>query len=36
MTNFISGIIIMIQQPIKVGDMSAIKGAVGKVTSIPR
>lgn len=33
-TNFISGIIIMIEQPIKVGDVIAIKGVVGKVTSI--
>lgn len=33
-TNFISGLIIMIEQPIKVGDVIAIKGVVGKVTSI--
>lgn len=33
-TNFVSGIIIMIEQPIKIGDVIAIKGVVGKVTSI--
>lgn len=33
-TNFISGIIIMIEQPIKIGDIIEIKGVVGKVVSI--
>ncbi|WP_395476495.1 mechanosensitive ion channel family protein [Rickettsia endosymbiont of Pantilius tunicatus] len=33
-TNFISGIIIMIEQPIKVGDIIEIKGVIGKVKTI--
>jgi potassium-dependent mechanosensitive channel len=32
--NFISGIIIMIEQPIKVGDIIEVKGIAGKVTNI--
>lgn len=33
-TNFISGIIIMLEQPIKVGDIIEIKGVIGKVKTI--
>ncbi|WP_341791404.1 mechanosensitive ion channel family protein [Rickettsia endosymbiont of Gonocerus acuteangulatus] len=33
-TNFISGIIIMIEQPIKEGDIIEIKGVIGKVKTI--